>query len=390
MRVVKAFAREERQRERFREPVRRVFDQSMVVHAAAAPSTTPFIGFLPQLGLAAILFVGGRQVIHGTLTLGDFVAFYGYLLMLLGPMRMLGIALGMAQRAAASGARLFEMLDRAPRARRAAGRAAAARGRGPRGAARRDASPTTAPASRRCATSTLDVEPGRTVALVGATGSGKTTLVQLLPRLYDADAGRGADRRRRRARRRPRRRCAARSRSSTDDPFLFSATLAREHRLRARRTRRARRSSAPRARAQAHEFIDDAARRLRHPRRRARPDALAAASASARDRPRAAGRPAHPDPRRRHLVGRRHDRARDQGGAARGHGGAHDVRHRPPPLHDRAGRRDRRARGRRGRRARHARGAARDSPLYREIAEKGLPDQVFLTRKPLEREVAGL
>ena len=96
------------------------------------------------------------------------------------------------------------------------------------------------------------------------------------------------------------------------------------------------------------------------------------------------------DPRRRDLVGRRLDRAADQAGAARGHGGPHDVRHRPPPVDDRAGRRDRRARGRRARRARHARGAARASDLYREIVEKGLPDQVFLTRKPLEREVAGL
>ena len=75
----------------------------------------PFLAFLPNLGLAVILLVGGRQVINGTLTLGDFTAFYTYLLMLIGPMRMLGIALGMAQRATASGARLFEILDREPR-----------------------------------------------------------------------------------------------------------------------------------------------------------------------------------------------------------------------------------------------------------------------------------
>ena len=77
-----------------------------------------------------ILLVGGRQVVNGTLTLGDFTAFYTYLLMLIGPMRMLGVALGMAQRATASGARLFEILDREPRivggSRAAAGRAAGA------------------------------------------------------------------------------------------------------------------------------------------------------------------------------------------------------------------------------------------------------------------------
>ena len=54
----------------------------------------PFLAFLPNLGLAVILLVGGRQVINGTLTLGDFTAFYTYLLMLIGPMRMFGVALG--------------------------------------------------------------------------------------------------------------------------------------------------------------------------------------------------------------------------------------------------------------------------------------------------------
>ena len=87
----------------------------------------PFLAFLPNLGLAVILLVGGRQVINGSMTLGDFTAFYTYLLMLIGPMRMLGIALGMAQRAIASGERLFEILDREPRivggSRAAAGRA---------------------------------------------------------------------------------------------------------------------------------------------------------------------------------------------------------------------------------------------------------------------------
>src|SRR5881227_3788460 len=113
VRVVKAFAREDRQRERFGGTVARVFDQAMVVTRLQA-FYNPFIGFLPQLGLAAILLVGGRRVVDGSLTLGDFTAFYAYLLMLLAPMRTLGISLGMAQRATASGARLFQILDRAP------------------------------------------------------------------------------------------------------------------------------------------------------------------------------------------------------------------------------------------------------------------------------------
>ena len=118
VRVVKAFAQEQRQLARFRHAVRRVFDQSMVSTRLRA-FYSPFIGFLPQLGLAAILLVGGQQAIDGTITVGEFVAFYGYVLMLTGPMRMLGIALGMAQRAVASGARVFEVLDREPQLTRA-------------------------------------------------------------------------------------------------------------------------------------------------------------------------------------------------------------------------------------------------------------------------------
>ena len=130
MRVVKAFAREQRQLGRFRHSVRRVFDQSMYSTRLQA-FYQPLIGFLPNLGLAAILLVGGREVIDGSLTLGAFTAFYAYMLMLISPMRTLGVFLGMAQRAVASGARVFQILDRAAADDGAAGRAAAARGRRP-------------------------------------------------------------------------------------------------------------------------------------------------------------------------------------------------------------------------------------------------------------------
>ena len=100
-------------RERFRDRVGRVFDQSMFSTRLRA-FYNPMISFLPNLGLAAVLLVGGRQVVNGTITLGEFVTFNTYLLMLMFPMRMLGIALGMAQRAVASGNRVFEILDREP------------------------------------------------------------------------------------------------------------------------------------------------------------------------------------------------------------------------------------------------------------------------------------
>src|SRR5919109_1412786 len=114
VRVVKAFAQEQRQLERFRHSVVRVFDQQLYATRIQA-RYTPLISFLPNLGLALILLVGGRDVIHGSLTIGAFTAFYAYLLMLISPMRTLGYMLSAAQRATASGARIFQVLDRAQR-----------------------------------------------------------------------------------------------------------------------------------------------------------------------------------------------------------------------------------------------------------------------------------
>src|SRR5947208_4248329 len=114
IRIVKAFARERFMLDRFRRSVGRVFDQEIYSTRLQA-FYSPMLGFLPSLGLAVVLLVGGRQVINNTLSLGDFTAFYTYLIMLTAPMRMLGMALGMAQRAVASGNRLFEILDRQPR-----------------------------------------------------------------------------------------------------------------------------------------------------------------------------------------------------------------------------------------------------------------------------------
>ena len=142
--------------------------------------------------------------------------------MLIGPMRMLGVALGLAQRATASGARLFEILDREPRI--VGGGAPLPAGRG-RGRAARRHLRLRRRARTRCATSTSTVEAGSTVALVGATGSGKTTLVQLLPRLYDPRSGAvlidGADVRDVDV-------VALRREIAVvdDDPFLFSDTVA--------------------------------------------------------------------------------------------------------------------------------------------------------------------
>ena len=222
VRVVKAFAAEPRQLERFEGSVGRVFGQSMVATRIRA-FYNPFIGFLPSIGLAVVLLVGGRQVINGSLSLGDFTAFYTYLLMLIAPMRTLGLALGMAQRATASGTRLFQILDRAPEVVAPEGAPPLPEGRGR--VELRDVTFTYERAgSPALADVDLTVEAGTTVALVGGTGSGKTTLVQLLARLYDVDSGAvlidGADVREVDL-------DALRGAISVvdDDPFLFSATV---------------------------------------------------------------------------------------------------------------------------------------------------------------------
>jgi ATP-binding cassette, subfamily B, bacterial len=222
VRVVKAFAQERGQLDRFKYSVQRVFDQQIYATRIQA-FYGPLISFLPNIGLAMILFVGGRQVIHGSLTVGQFTAFYAYLLMLISPMRTLGYMLSAAQRATASGARIFQVLDREPRMTVPEGAPPLPPGHGH--VSMRGASLTFEgaphPALREI---DLEVGAGRTVALVGPMGSGKTALVSLLARLYDVSAGSvaidGAD---------------VRSVDLvslrhevavvTDDPFLFSATV---------------------------------------------------------------------------------------------------------------------------------------------------------------------
>jgi ABC-type multidrug transport system fused ATPase/permease subunit len=221
VRVVKAFAAEPRQLERFRHAVTRVFDQAMYSNRLSA-FYQPFIGFLPNLGLAAILIVGGRSVINGDLTPGDFAAFYTYLLMLISPMRSLGIALGFAQRATASGKRLFELLDREPKLQSSPSAVPLPAGNGRvelRGVsfAYEDGPPILDDVD-------LEVDGGTTVALVGATGSGKSTLVSLIGRQYDATEGSvlidGVD-----VREIETGSLRREIGVVTDDPFLFSATV---------------------------------------------------------------------------------------------------------------------------------------------------------------------
>jgi ATP-binding cassette subfamily B protein len=250
IRIVKAFARERHMMDRFRSAVDRVFDQSMVSTRLQA-FYTPLMGFLPNIGLAVMLLVGGNQVINGSLSLGDFTAFYIYLVMLSGPVRWLGMSLSMAQRAVASGNRMFEILDREPEMVSPPDAPPLPDGGGrvsmQRVTLRYDG------AEPALTGIDLEVAPGRTVALVGPTASGKTSLVGLLARLYDPSEGRvvidGAD---------IRDVDLASLRHEiafvADDSFLFSDTVAGNIAYAKPDATREQIEAAAR-RAQAHEFI---------------------------------------------------------------------------------------------------------------------------------------
>src|SRR3954447_26708214 len=186
IRIVKAFAREEQQLHRFQRAVARVFDQSIYTTRVQA-FFSPLIGLLPQIGIALVLLVGGREVIHGSLSLGAFVAFYTYVGMLAARMRSLGMTLGMAQRAVASGNRMFEILDRKPAIQSPPGAPALPEGGG--AVDLRNVTLRYGDASPALTGIDLAVEAGRTVALVGPSGSGKTSLVGLIARLYDPSEG---------------------------------------------------------------------------------------------------------------------------------------------------------------------------------------------------------
>ncbi|MFL5897753.1 MAG: ABC transporter ATP-binding protein [Solirubrobacterales bacterium] len=213
IRIVKAFAREEHQLHRFQRAVAQVFEQSIYATRLQA-FFSPLIGLLPQIGIALVLLVGGREVIDGNLSLGAFVAFYTYVGMLAGPMRSLGVALGMAQRAIASGNRMFEILDRQPAIQSPPGAPELPAGGGAvelRGVTLRygdtsephqilglteqkfDAVRSGDDQDREVSAALrgvdLDVQAGKTVALVGPSGSGKTSLVGLIARLYDPSEG---------------------------------------------------------------------------------------------------------------------------------------------------------------------------------------------------------
>jgi ABC-type multidrug transport system fused ATPase/permease subunit len=386
VRVVKAFAQEARQMRRFDGAVRRVFDQSMISTRLRA-FYNPLIGFLPQVGLAAMMLVGGRQAINGSITVGEFVAFYGYVVMLTGPMRILGVSLGMAQRAVASGARVFEILDREPQLTAPPGAPPLPAGGGR--VQMRGVTFAYAPGAEPVLSDIdLDVEPGSTIALVGGTGSGKTTLVSLIPRLYDPQQGSvvvdGAD-----VREVDPSSLRHEIALVSDDAFLFSASL-RENIAYARPEASDDEVADAARRAGLAELIEDlpdgydtlvgergltlsggqrqrvaiARALLASPRILILDDATSSVDATTESRIKEAlrevmeGRTTFVIAHRLSTIALADAIVVLEGGRVIAQG-SHDE-------------------------------LLEQSELYREIAERGLPDQVFLTRKPEEQEVAGL
>jgi ATP-binding cassette, subfamily B, bacterial len=185
--VVKSFAQEEVETEKFAQRSEAVFQRTVDANRQRS-IYVPLLSFIPLLAQAAILLVGGWMVVHDELTVGEFFAFNLYVSLLIMPLRMLGMWIGQSQRATASGERIFQILDE------------------PEEIAERPGAIELPPGEGRITFEgvifgydperpvldgiALEVEPGRSIAVIGHTGSGKTTLTALVPRFYDVTTGR--------------------------------------------------------------------------------------------------------------------------------------------------------------------------------------------------------
>src|SRR6266404_6556389 len=146
------------------------------------------MSFATRLAQARALLAGARIVAHGSLTPGSFVAFHHYLGMLVVPLRALGMWIGQAQRATAAGERIFEIIDEPEEIADTPG--AGSLPPGPGAIRFENVSFEYLPGRPVLRGVDLEIAPGRTVALIGHTGSGKTTLTSLVPRFYDVTEGR--------------------------------------------------------------------------------------------------------------------------------------------------------------------------------------------------------
>ena len=250
--VVKSFAQEGQEQQKFERRSNAVFAQSVLANRQRS-LYVPILSFVPLLAQAAILLVGGWMVLHDRLTVGEFFAFNLYVTMLIMPLRMLGMWIGQSQRATASGERIFHVLDEPEEIANRPG--AKALPPGPGRIEFEHVSFGYDPARPVLLDLDLGIEPDQNVAVIGHTGSGKTTLTALVPRFYDASEGRvlidGVD---------VRDVSLASLRSQvaiiSQDPFLFSTSVRENIAFGAPAATDEEIESAARL-AQAHEFIAD-------------------------------------------------------------------------------------------------------------------------------------
>jgi ATP-binding cassette, subfamily B, bacterial len=186
VRVVKSFAAEDGQLQHLTRAAMRA-EWANVKDADIRAKWSPLIENLPRLGQAIVLFYGGYLAINGQASIGDIVAFNAYVLMLQPPFRQLGMILMMGQRASASAQRIYEVLDEQPDVVDRPGAVDLVECRGD--VHFDDVSFGYANGTSVLSGFELHLRPGETVALVGRTGSGKSTAARLLARFYDASSG---------------------------------------------------------------------------------------------------------------------------------------------------------------------------------------------------------
>jgi ABC-type multidrug transport system fused ATPase/permease subunit len=186
VRVVKAFAREREERRQFDKTADELLDRQNQLSLAQA-MRVPMMVCIASFGSIIVVWYGGYLAINGVLTVGTIIAFNYYLARLVGPTRRLGFIVGQVSRALASAQRIFEILDTKPEIQ---DRPGAVPLENPRGEVRFD-NVTFAfePGKPVLEGISLHARPGQVIGIVGETGSGKSTLVSLIPRFYDVTSG---------------------------------------------------------------------------------------------------------------------------------------------------------------------------------------------------------